>query len=168
MKKTIALAATCTVFASTAHADVNLRFIEGAPKDRFEITSTSDCLIGPVSISLDLTPSAGALIFDVTEQGGGVEVFQPFELVAGSDLVTNASAAKDGGKRLTLALSALPKGMPVSFTIDLDDTLSARQITVNGAEIEGAQVSVTWSGRTQSAAFKSNARATLALENCSS
>lgn len=168
MKTTTLSIAALWLACSGAQADLNLRFIEGAPKDRFEITSTADCLDGPVSIELNLAPSAGALIFDVTEQGGGVDVFQPFELVAGGDLVSASSDVKDGDQILTLTLSQLPKDRPVSFTIDVDDTVSARQITVNGSEIEGAEVRMTWMGATQSGVFGANARAVIFGNVCAS
>lgn len=166
MKLLITLASFA--FATTAQADLNVRFIEGAPKDRFEIISTADCLNGPVRVEINLALSAGALIFDVTEQGGGVEVFQPFELVAGGDLVSGSSDVKDGDQSLTLTLSQLPKDMPVRFTIDVDDTTSNRQITVNGSEIEGAEVRMSWNGTTQSGVFGADARAMIAGKACAS
>lgn len=168
MKTLVAFTAATLVFGSAVLADLNVQFIEGAPKDRFEISSTIDCLSGPFDITIDLTPSAGALIFDVTEQGSGVEVFQPFELVAGRDLVSGISDVKDGDQSLTLTMTQLPMGMPISFTIDVDDTSSARQITVNGSEIAGAEVHMSGNSTVQSSVFYAEARAVIIASGCAS
>jgi len=166
--KYIALGATFSLLATLAHADISARFIEGAPKDRFEITSMSDCLVGPVSVSIDLEGSAGGLIFDTTDKGAGVEVFQPFELVKGSDIVTRAPMVLDGDTALSLDLSMMPKGQTVAFTLDVDDTGGAREITVSGAEIEGAKVILQTAEGATSALFGSDARASLEQSGCSS
>ena len=162
------IASASALIAQGASADVNVRFIEGAPKDRFEITSTSECLTGPVTVAINLEGSAGGLIFDITDQGAGVEVFQPFELTAGGALVATAPTVVDGDTALELGLSALPMGQTVAFTLDVDDTGGAREITVSGAEIAGATVVLKTSDATQSAVFDDNARAQISQSSCSS
>lgn len=116
--KLIPLAAALTLCNTSVFADVNLRFIEGAPKDRFEITSISECLTGPLTVSINLEGSVGGLIFDITASGVGVEVFQPFELVAGQAMVSQSLAVVDGDKALSLGLRVLPKDQVVAFTLD--------------------------------------------------
>ena len=165
MKILLACAALTFTWASSAQADIEVRFFEGAPKDRFEFKSTTDCA-GPVTLSLDLAPSAGALIFDVTSAGGGVEVFQPFELVSGGSLVSSSPSVKDGDTTLAMTLGQMPKGTAVSFTIDLDDTLSDRQITVNGSEIAGATVSAMIGDQKMMGVFGTNARAVIQTPAC--
>ncbi|MEM6693817.1 MAG: hypothetical protein AAF626_04045 [Pseudomonadota bacterium] len=121
-------------------ADLSAVFREGAPKDRFTFTALSGCLTGPLEITLDLSSSAAGLIFDTTPSGAGVQVFQPFEIVAGADRVVSVSDVADGDRTLILSLAKLPEGEAVSFTIDIDDTMGGREITVEGAEIAGARV----------------------------
>lgn len=164
----LAFLAAALVTAQTGHADISVRFIEGAPTDRFVISSDSPCATGPASITLDLSGSAGALIFDVTSAGQGVEVFQPLSLVSGADHVRQISQITDGGTALSLDLNTLTAGTDVAFTLDLDDTIGAREITVSGAEIAGATVSLRASGTTQTAAFDTSATATLKTPACTS
>lgn len=141
MLKEITLgAAVAAMFGSAAPADVVVTFRDGAPKDRFEITNTGDCPVPAVSVLIDLATSPSGLIFDVTGEGVGVEVFQPFEVVSGGDFIGGASSLTDGDQRLQLDLLGLPAGQTVAFTTDLDDTLGGQEITVSGSEIAGARV----------------------------
>lgn len=157
------------VVATTAHAEITATFIEGAPKDRFVLSSDSGvCADTPIDVTVDLNGSAGKLIFDTTETGAGVEVFQPFELVAGGDQVTGASSVTDGDKRLTLTLNGLPQGADVAFTIDVDDTIGAREITVTDAEIKGAVLRVKRGDQVAEARFGADAIATLDMTSCTS
>ena len=152
--------------ASVARADTTVSFIEGAPKDRFEISSDSECLNGPLTASIDLKGSAGGLIFDTASKGAGVEVFHPFELTAGTALVNQAPSVMDGDTALSLRLSELPKGQIVAFTLDVDDTGDAREITVSGAEIAGARVKVDSVEGSQSAVFDATAQARVDVSSC--
>lgn len=153
--------------ASAASADVTVRFIEGAPKDRFVIeTAGGVCAEGPVTVTIDMAGSAGGLIFDTTGAGAGVEVFQPFELTSGAGVVTGASRVTDGDRALTLQMDALVAGAEVAFTIDVDDTLGTRQITVSGAEIAGAVVRVEAGGDMRQAAFTDAASAVVDWPAC--
>jgi len=156
----------CT--ATSLQADVAVRFDEGAPKDRFTFTAAQSCLTEPVAVTIDLSGSDAGLIFDVSAQGQGVEVFQPFELVAGKDLVTGASAVVDGDTALTLQLAALPAGQSVAFTIDLDDTIGAREITVSNQEIMGATVTARVGDNVTTGVFGADAQAVIPLAGCTS
>ena len=160
MRLTVLLAAGISMVAGAAFADLSVRFIEGAPKDRFVISSASGgCSMAPLSITVDLAGSAGGLIFDVTEQGAGVEVFQPFELVAGADLVLGNPVVSDGDRSVTLQLASLPANAEVAFTIDVDDTINARQITVTDSEIKGARLLMTSDTSDAEAVFENDAAA---------
>ena len=160
-----ALFAAC--LASPAAADISVQFIEGAPKDRFVIEAVGGaCLDGPAAVTIDLAGSAGALIFDTSGAGAGVEVFQPFELVAGQDRVLEVSEVTDGDQVMTLSLDQLSQGAAIAFTIDLDDTIGAREITVSGSEIAGAQVSVEAGGAVVSGLFDASARALVPWTAC--
>ena len=152
--------------AGTASADVVVRFDEGAPKDRFTITNTSACALGGVEITIDLAGSAAGLIFDVTGAGAGVEVFQPFELVRGGDVVTTAPEVGDGDTSVTLTLDGLGPQQDVAFTIDVDDTTGGREITVNGSEILGASVEVKGTFGTVLGQFDRGAVARAGLSEC--
>ena len=161
------LAAAFLGAALPATADVSVKFIEGAPKDRFVITNET-CATGPVKLTVDLQPSAGALIFDVTGAGAGVEVFQPFELVSGGSLVTRAPEVVDGDQVLSLNLAGLGPEAVVSFTIDLDDTINAREITVAGSELTGAKVVLEGGGMTSEAIFEATSTVVIPWKNCAS
>lgn len=154
------------LFAGPALADLEVQFIEGAPVDRFSFALTGGCTIDQATLTIDLTETAGQLIFDTTAQGAGVEVFQPFVLVEGASQVATLPTVLDGDKILSLELSRLEA--PLAFTTDLDDTIGAREITVSGGEIEGARVDLRMNGTTYSAAFSEGAGARIALPDCMS
>ena len=86
MKLTMFLAAVLFSFTALA-SELQVQFIEGAPKDRFAISLEGNCALDAVSITIDLATAPSGLLFDVTDRGAGVQVFQPFELTAGHDLV---------------------------------------------------------------------------------
>lgn len=154
--------------ASAVQADLDVRFIEGAPKDRFVISSATGLCAGEAaSITIDLGPSAGKLIFDVTGAGAGVEVFQPFELVSGGGQVIEAPKVADGDTRLTLLVSDLEPGGEVAFTIDVDDTINAREITVSRSEITGAQAMISVGDVEATGTFDESAQAKVPWKGCS-
>ncbi len=166
------LTAVFVLLSQTALADVTVRFTESAPKDSFRIVNAAACATGPIQVTVDLSGSASGLIFDTTGQGAGVEVFQPFELVAGGDVVATSGTVSDGDKSVTLGLRDLPVGGEVAFTIDVDDTLPSSangQIMVSGSEIAGATArAVQPGGVTSSGTFDAKGMATLAMPDCAS
>ena len=119
--------------------------VEIAPKDRFIITNTGSCALEALMIELDLSQSAGRLIFDTTATGAGVEVFQPFEVETGDIVQLATDAVADGDAELALQVAYLGPGEAASFTIDVDDTLPSGelgQIRVADSEIQGGIVSI--------------------------
>ncbi|MEM6304506.1 MAG: aggregation factor core [Pseudomonadota bacterium] len=167
MKITLPLAAL-VLSAPIAHADITARFIEGAPKDRFELVNDSACALPPGVLTIDIGTAPAGLIFDVTASGAGVEVFQPFELVAGGDSLSALPRVADGDQAIALPIAGLAPGARIAFTIDVDDTGGGREITVSGSEMAGASVRATLDGATYSAAFNETARARLDLPACGS
>ncbi|MGH1477109.1 MAG: aggregation factor core [Geminicoccales bacterium] len=163
-----ALAAVLFCWASPLSADVQVRFDEGAPKDRFTISNLDGCSLGAAAITIDLRGSAYGLIFDVTGRGAGVEVFQPFELSEGSENLKAAPVVRDGDNQLTLDLHDLAAGASLSFTIDVDDTANNREITVSGSEIAEAGVIVRTQVSSATASFGEDAVATVAMSSCTS
>lgn len=165
--KFIAVIAVACMFSFPALADVNVKFIEGAPKDKFVLTNVGICEHTGLEVTLDLTGSASGLIFDVTESGPGVEVFQPFRIVSGQDLLAVTPRVADGDKSITLSLDKFGKGQSVAFTIDVDDTSGAREITVSNDEIHGATVTIATSTERFSGSFDSNSKAIVSIPGCS-
>jgi len=159
-----------TLWSSFSIADVQIDFIEGAPKDRFVITNTSQCNLANMALVIDLSKSDGRLIFDTTASGAGVEVFQPFEVTEGA--IESTTNIDDGNAALNLAIASLPAGNSASFTIDVDDTMTNSElgnIRVSGSEINNGLLTLTLEGQAQvSATFDANSKATIRLAPCSS
>ncbi len=166
--KTITGAVIGALLATPVVADVIVRFDEGAPTDRFTFMSTDHCLTGPIGLTVDLSGSLAGLIFDVTPAGAGVDVFQPFVLVAGQDLVSSLPEVRDGDTVLNIGLKNMIANQPVAFTIDVDDTTGGREITVSDAEISGATVTLTNGSMSFPAVFSDQATALIKTPDCTS
>jgi len=167
LMKTLTIAAgVCACATSLAVADMAVKFDEGAPKDRFTFENNGACTIANAKVMLDLSGSKSGLIFDVTGKGAGVEVFQPLELVSGASALRSVPTVKDGDNQITLDISQLDAGQSISFTIDVDDTMGGREITVSGSEIAGARVAFSQDSKSASGTFGSNARANIQLNAC--
>lgn len=155
--------------ATPALANLEIRFIEGAPKDTFEFTNNGNCDLGPSEITVDMSETAAGLYFDTTANGAGVEVFQPFELVAGE--TAGAVRVEDGDTALTLMIEGLASGSTVAFTIDVDDTDQhgqRGQTQVSRSEISGTSVIVA-QGNAKSVGVIDNAgRGVVRVAGCSS
>ncbi|WP_375280581.1 aggregation factor core protein MAFp3, isoform C [Pseudooctadecabacter sp.] len=156
------------LMGTAATADIEVTFRDGAPKDRIEIANIGGCEVGPMTLAVDLVPSPSGLIFDVSSQGAGVQVNQPVEIVDGAALVATMSVVNDGDQLLTLRLAEMQAGDVIRLTLDLDDTVSTREITVDGAEIAGAQVIVTREGESlfRTGLFDASGRALVPLDGC--
>ena len=163
----IFVAVAAALFFSPAVADVNVEFVEGAPKDRFILTNSGRCSIEAMAVTLDLSTSASGVIFDVTGSGAGVEVFQPFEIVTGESYVSAIPAVADGDRAVTLQLDRLPAGQSVAFTIDVDDTRGTRGITVSDSELRGATALIRTASWEASEAFGETSSLRVPLPACS-
>lgn len=167
LMKTLTIAAGVYACATTlSFADMTIDFDEGAPKDRFTFANSGSCTIANTKVMLDLSGSKAGLIFDVTGSGAGVEVFQPLEMVSGAAALRSVPTVMDGDNQITLDINQLDAGQSIAFTIDVDDTMGAREITVSGSEIVGAQVVLTQDGKSVSGTFGSNARTSIQLSAC--
>lgn len=165
MRNFPAIAIACMI-GTASQADVNVTFFEGAPKDKFVLTNVGSCELESVNLTLDLTGSDSGLIFDVTDSGQGVEVFQPFQFVSGQDLVADTPNVGDGDKTVTLSMDRFGIGQSIAFTIDLDDTSGGREITVSDSEMSGATVSVATAKGTFSGVFGGNSEARVLVPDC--
>lgn len=157
------------LIATPLAAEIRFSFAESAPKDSFSIINEAACATGPLEVTIDLSTSAGKLIFDTTDTGAGVEVFQPFELVAGEDIVLSAVPLTDGDDKVQMSLASMSPGARVTFTIDVDDQLTngaLGQIRVAGAEIEGALATVASADGAVSGTYDRRSQAVLAYDAC--
>ena len=164
--KLLTTALTLAALSAPAAADMVVRFDEGAPKDRFSITNASGCAFGAMTVKIDLSGSAGGLIFDVTGQGAGVEVFQPLELVSGRDVVAEVPTVADGDTDVSLRLTGLGPNATVAFTIDVDDTAGQSETMVNSSEISGAKVTVSYDAGDVTGTFDTAPVSRLSLVGC--
>lgn len=134
----------------------SLRFVESAPRDRFELTIGDQAL---TAVQVDLRGSAGRLIFDTADGGTGVEVFQPLRDEGG----TTAVDVPDGAEAIKVALGDGKAGSRAVFSIDVDDRLTSSdlgQIRVTGSEMAGAVATFeTADGTTIKAVFDAKNRA---------
>ena len=149
-----------------AEADVKVRFIEGAPKDKFVITNTGSCAISDSSVRIDLSTATGKLIFDVTDQGEGVNVFQPFEVVEGAESLRAIPSIRDGQSSVRLDIASLEPGAVIAFTTDVDDTIGQRETMISNTEIQGAVVSYIRNDNSLIGEFSDNSEALLAIPGC--
>lgn len=122
-------------FADACGPRLVATFTEGAPADRFTLTNTSDPGWAVTEVEIDLGPSRGRVIFDVTEQGAGLSVYQPFEEATGTAVIADRSEVTDGDTLLTLRFSRFAPGDTFGFTIDLDDTAGFAPTVVSTDEI---------------------------------
>lgn len=164
--KCLTFSACLIACAAPVLADLEVTFREGAPKDRFTLVNLSGCSIGPADVTIDLSGSKAGLIFDVSDTGAGVEVFQPFDLVVGQDAVAAFTPVADGDSAVTLRLDVLQVGEEVAFTIDVDDTLGAREITVSRSEIAGASVRLDTGSESFDGVFNETSRVLVPSTPC--
>jgi hypothetical protein len=169
------LATTVAFFSlmPAALADLDVRFVEGAPKDRFIVKNVGKCELETLSLAIDLSSARGGLIFDTSAAGAGVEVYQPFEVATGGHALVSAAAVTDGDQKIEIVLRRLAPGEEFAFTIDVDDTLiesSLGQTRVEGEEIEGALVSMAsvegGKGAISTGVFDTVGRARVGTGNC--
>lgn len=160
-----------TAFAASCGPRLVATFSEGAPSDRFTLTNTSDPGWSVIEVELDLGPSRGRVIFDVTERGAGLSVYQPFEEATGTAVIADRSAVTDGDTLLTLRFSSFAPGDTFGFTIDLDDTAGFAPTIVSTDEIADGRIRVRFTSdrgeATREGYFDDNSEAdTGRLEGC--
>ena len=157
-------------FSPAAVSDIQVSFTESAPKDLFSFTNVGECDLTDLTVSIDLSNSAGGLIFDTTATGAGVEVFQPFEVVRGNIALSSAHNVADGDTGLTINISQISVSESVVFSIDVDDTMRQSDlgmIRVTGSEMEGGEISISMPDTGGlSAVFGSDSKAQLDLPGC--
>ena len=158
--------ASSFMIASIAKADLRVSFDEGAPKDRFRIENAGTCSVSESSIMADLSTSEGGLIFDVTAEGEGVEVFHPFELVKWFGAIEGLPTVADGQTEDRSYIVSLAPDEVIEFTIDVDDTRGQRAITVSGAETEGAGVTYSHAQVRESSFFSALFEAEILVPGC--
>jgi len=158
--------------SSLAQANLDVSFNESAPKDWFEFTNNGSCAIESLEVQIDLSNSAGKLIFDTTATGEGVEVFQPFEVRSGDISLIDQKAVSDGDRSLLILIKNLGAGEAASFTIDVDDTLTNSDlgnIRVSDAEIFGGEITMsTLDGQIVQGSFDDNGKLSLRSPKCKS
>lgn len=165
----VALAVLALGFSAVpqaALADLTVRFIEGAPKDRFVFKNVGACAISDARLELDLSQSASGLIFDVTSAGAGVEVFQPLEIVAGREALKRVPNVRDGDNKVRFEIARLAPGATLSFTIDVDDTMGGREITVSNSEFTGSTVRLSAATGAAEAMFGAQPQLTVDFKPC--
>ena len=159
----IATALPSYAAAETCGIDIQARFIEGAPRDRFVIENKSVTPTEITALTLDLRPSAGRLIFDTESGGSGVEVFQLYRDESTGAKLAAAPVVRDGDDALALKFASFTSGQSYRFSIDVDDTLTNSelgQIRVSGGEMQGAALTaVTADGASHRAVFDAGNRA---------
>ena len=151
---------------SLSYADLQVQFIEGAPKDRFVIINVGSCDLGPAKVTIDFAASNAGLIFDVTDTGAGVEVFQPFEVTDGAQYLAELPMISDGDQRATLSMTGLGQNKTIAFTIDVNDTNGTREITVSDNEISGTTFSLMSDNATYSVIMSDGAQAAIPTATC--
>jgi hypothetical protein len=160
----------CLLFsAAPALADFQVRFNESAPKDSFTVTRLGTCGTDTFEMTVDMSESAGKLVFDTTATGAGVEVFQPFQTVSGQIALVSGTDVQDGDTSLTVMIKDLPADQFARFTIDVDDTLvqsELGQIRVSGSEITGATVTIAHDDQQITGTFDTRGLAMLKSPDC--
>lgn len=171
LRAIILTAALGTSYAAQTNANVAIKFVESAPKDWFSLTNTGTCTFEQLTMQVDLSQTAGKLIFDTTSTGAGVEVFQPFEVRQGNIQLISTKGVLDGDTHLTVSIKNLEPGESASFTIDVDDTLPKSElgmIRVSDSEMSGGRINIEnpKDSTTYSGTFDTSGVITLPVAGC--
>jgi hypothetical protein len=154
------------LLSGPAWADLEVRFREAAPKDRFTIRNAGACAVLWIDLTIDLSGSPYGLVFDVTGAGPGVNTFQPFEAVAGEAFLDGVPEVTDGDTSVSFSLRGLGPNQHVVFTADIDDTAGPGASTVSPTEIFGATVRAEGDHGASEARFGLDAAARLPVSGC--
>ncbi len=160
--------ATCLLMlcAGSAQADLSLRFVEGAPSDRFVLTNTGNCPLAEATLTLDIGAAPAGLLFDAMPGGAGVDSYQPFEVIEGRGALLGLPELADGDTVLSLNLAGLEAGGIVSFSLDVDDTGTGLPETIADSEIAGTMVTLVMGETTLEVAFSDQASAVIPIAPC--
>lgn len=150
--------------------ELSLTFVESAPVDLLIVENQSDCDLHDFKMRIDLAPSAGGLLFDVSEGGAGASAYQPFELLEGHGAVRAFAQVEDGDRQALIEFNHLEARARVIFMIDLDNTLTQSafgQTIVDAPEIAGATVTIITAGEAPLVSqFHPDGRAETRLGGC--
>jgi len=158
---------------------VEAGFIVGAPIDRLLVTNRSHDGWQIKQLTWDLTLSAGKVIFDTTASGAGVQVFQPFRQLSAQDtrlaggqlsddtqlaVLAAEPTVTDGDQSLALVFRSFGPQQVFGMSIDVDDQIASREITVESNEMKGARLELVFAHEqnddfTLTASFDDQARA---------
>ena len=141
----LALAIGVIVSAGPAHScgpDARVQFTEGSD-DTFLIENNSVIGLTLQQMAIDLSSTAGGVIFDTDYGGAGWSAYQPFNPLPSTATLRAASSGLDGYQQLSLVFDRFAPGDRFAFEIDLDDQLQGSehgQTIVSGNEIAGGAV----------------------------
>lgn len=119
--------------------------------DDFLIRNTSDFAAQITQITIDLSTTTVAAVFDTANFGGGTNPAFAFSTSSVDPSATTVTVA-DGGTTLVIDFGSFDAGEDFTFSIDVDNTtptgigeptLQRREVT--GAEFEGATIQVVFS-----------------------
>lgn len=122
--------------------DARVQFTEGSD-DTFLVENNSVIGLSLQQLAIDLSSSAGAVIFDTDYGGAGWSAYQQFQPLSSTAVLRAASSGLDGYQQLSLVFDRFAPGEHFAFEIDLDDQLQDSeygQTIVSGNEIAGAAV----------------------------
>jgi len=150
----LVLSVARAVDASACGPRVEVRFLEDAGGDWFQIENASQEAWSIRSLTIVLSASRGRLVFDTAAGGEGASMHTPFEVIGGEGVgYLGATLVDDGSDVVTLTFSDFRPGRSFDFIVDVDDRLGDSdfgQAYVSGREIEGAQANadmITAGGR---------------------
>ena len=169
--RSVSLALLLLVFPIyDADARLLIQFEEDAPRDRIRVDNQTNCPLGPFVLEINLSGSAGALIFDTLPAGPGLNVAQPFQVAKGAEFVTRVAPLQDGDQRAAVAFAGMGRKAEVVFTADLDDRVPTGPLgstMIAPSELAGASARAVMEGATSYAAvFDASGRAALDLPSC--
>ena len=118
--------------------------------DYFIIKNRSPMGWALVKLAIDLTASAGNLVFDTDEGGPGVGGASPFYPDAISSVrLVGTVPARDGGRTIGLQFEGFLQDRDYTFHVDLDAIPSSGgRIRVLPSDVKGARILATFKGPT--------------------
>lgn len=166
----VAAVATLAIAPASANADLVVRFLEGAPKDRFVVTNSSGCTYDRGTLIIDLGTSPMGLYFDTKRGGAGQNVAQPFEIAGLNKLEASAEPVADGAMTAKVLFSDFTPEASLEITVDVDDSVRSGPMGVQmiaNNEMMGATVRAVFEDSTaREARFDADGEARVAAPTC--